>query len=116
MAKTIRGELKELKYEFQLLEKVACSDDDTKKYREYMQNGTPLPAGIEYSKNYGVGNEFEYYFYTVNIPDLSNEEKQEYIMLKKLKSIDTIKKCVVFFTTLTVISIISTILLFLTNL
>lgn len=115
MAKSIKEELKELRYEFQLLEKVPCSDEDTKKYREYMQNGTPLPNGIDYSKNYGVGNEFEYFFYTVNVPELSEEEKQEYLMLKKLRSINTIKKCVVFFTTLTVISIVSTILLFLAN-
>lgn len=53
-----------------------------------------------------MGNEIEYNFYSVNVPELSNEEKLDYILLKKLQTLKTIKNCVMFFTVLTVISLI----------
>lgn len=78
MAKTIKDELKELRFEFQLSDDINSADED--------------PCA-----------------------ELTEEEKQEYFMLKQLKSINTIKNCLVFLTSLTVISIVATVLFFLAN-
>ena len=45
-------------------------------------------------------------FYTVFETDLSQQEILEYLTYKKLDLIRTIKNCIVFFTVLTVLSII----------
>ena len=71
MAKTMQ----ELRAEFKQLVRVPYSDEDAKKYRECMKDGTSLPTGIEYSISYGVNNEVEYSFYTIK-SKLSEEEKK----------------------------------------
>ena len=55
----------------------------------------------------GLRTELEVLKYQLGISNsLSNDELAEYIQYKQLKSIITIRKCVVFFTVLTVISLV----------
>ena len=85
-----------------------CSDEENKAYSEMLKKGEQLPDGIEQRID-GSGFKTDT-FYSLKDTGLSDTEKQEYIMYKQLQNIKTIKGCVVFFTVLTVISLIATLL------
>ena len=110
MAKTkidLIQELNTLQYELHLLQKIDCSKEDNKKFKELLKSGQSLPDGI-YSYKSESGEELDV-FYTIHKPtELNSEERMEYILLKQFQQIKTIKNCVVFFTVLTVISLIAT--------
>jgi len=108
MAKNItdlKKELNSLQYEIELMQKIDCSKEDNKKYRELSKQGLPLPEGV-YAYKTETGEDM-YQYYTIHIAtELSKEERIEYIMLKQFQNIKTIKNCVLFFTILTAISLI----------
>ncbi|MCC8192601.1 MAG: hypothetical protein LIO41_06160 [Ruminococcus sp.] len=100
----LKAQLDSYKFEFGLLQKVPCSKEDNNKYQNLQKNGGGLPVGV-YS--YSNGDVFENdTFYTVYEPYLTETEKQDYLTLKKLNMIKTIKNCAIFFTVLAVISLI----------
>lgn len=97
----LKKELRDFYLESLLLQKIDCSNEENKKYSQMKKNNEPLPSGVyEY--------EMENIFYTEYKPDLTQEEKLEYIAFKQLKMINTIKNCTVFFTVLTVVSLLIT--------
>ena len=97
-------ELEELKRKLGVLEEVDCSDSETEEYRKMLQAGMPLPEGV-LRRNPDSSVEFAM-FYTVKKTELSGEEMAEYLQYKQLCTLITVKKCVVFFTVLTIISLI----------
>lgn len=103
----LKEELRDIYFDVNLLQKIDCSKEDNKKYKQMLQNGENLPQGVfEYKyelDNAGTGD-----FYTIHKPELTPEERLEYITFKQLKMLNTIKNCVVFFSTLTVISMVIT--------
>ena len=107
----LRDELREHKFEFDLLQKIPCTKQQNKEYRQMLKNGDVLPEGV-YSYVYGDGETCE--FYTIYETDLTESEIQEYLTYKQLSSIRIIKKCVLFFTVLTIIGMIVYFLIFLT--
>ena len=107
----LRKELRSYKYEFDLLQKIPCSKSENKKYKELLENGQELPKGVFRYKYFDDSESNE--FYTVYEPDLTEQEIVEYLTYKKLEILNTIKNCVVFFTVLTVISLIVYLLFFL---
>ncbi len=109
----LKKELRSLYFEALLLQKIDCSREDNKKYNQLIKNNESLPDGVyEYKMETGDGTGT---FYTVYQPELTQEEKIEYITFKQLKMISTIKNCVVFFTVLTVISMIITFFALMSN-
>lgn len=101
----LKKELNSLQYEIQLMQKIDCSKEDNKKYRELSKQGLPIPEGV-YAYKSDTGEEM-YQYYTIHIPtELTKEERVEYIMLKQYQNIKIIKNCVLFFTILTAISLI----------
>lgn len=109
----LKQELRSLYFDALLLQKIDCSREDNKKYNQLLKNNEPLPNGIyEYKMETGEGAGI---FYTVYQPELTQDEKLEYITFKQLKMISTIKKCVVFFTASTVISIAITFFALMSN-
>ena len=96
-------ELEQLKYELGILREVDCSYEENEKYRKLLQENKPLPKDI--LCRYPDGPVEYASFYKVERTVLSKDELSEYLQYKQLKSIITIKKCVVFFTVLTVISL-----------
>ena len=102
-------ELEQLKYELGILQEVDCSYEENEKYRNLLQKNEPLPNGI-LRRNSDVSVEYAS-FYKVERTALSKDELAEYLEYKQLKSIITIKKCVVFFTVLTVISLVCSLIL-----
>ena len=97
-------ELEQLKYELGILQEVDCSDEENEKYRKLLQENEPLPNGILH-RNPDSSTEYAS-FYKVEKTVLSKDELSNYIQYKQLKTLTTIKNCVVFFTVLTVISLI----------
>lgn len=97
--------LTELRTESGLIVKTPCTEEEKKLYFEYIKNKEALPDGVKV-KEYTEYGEKQYSFYTLTESNLSDQEKSEYILLKQLKSIETIKKCMIFFTALTIISLI----------
>ena len=100
----IRDEFRKAKFDVNLLQNIDCSPEDNRQYLELLKNGQALPQGV-YRKKDIDGRELDL-FYTVYDPQLSEKEISEYIELMQYKEIRTIRKCVVFFTVLTIISLI----------
>lgn len=73
-------------------EKESCSPEENEKLAELVQGGKPLPEGYETDKDYP-----DKFFYQIKKFDLSREEIQDLIGIKKARDIRTIKKCAVFF-------------------
>ncbi len=94
--------LNDLYFDALFLQKVDCSREDNKKYNQMLKNGEALPNGVFEYKN--EGNEGWGIFYTIYKPDLTHEEKLEYILFKQTGMIRTIKNCVIFFTVITILS------------
>ena len=100
----IRDEIRYAKLGIGLLQEMPCTKEDNKKYRDMVKRGEALPEGIfQYETSDGfVLDEF----YSIYDPQLTDKAQQEYIALMQYKEIKTIRRCVVFFTVLTVISLI----------
>ena len=98
-----REDLEKLKYKLGFLQEVDCSSEETDEYRKLLNQGMPLPDGV-LRKNPFEANDFAV-FYTIKETDLSGEELAQYIQYQQLQSLITIKRCVVFFTVLTIISL-----------
>lgn len=91
------------------LQKIDCSKEENREYSNILKNGGSLPEGVCQYKD-SITGEPLHEFYTVYDSGLSDSEKQEYIQYQSLLHLKTIKNCVVFFTVLTVISLVAAIL------
>ena len=102
--RSIEEDLILLRSEVLLHQKIDCSKEDNKRYNQMKKDGQPLPEGVyEYHTDGGTeAGEF----YTVYIPEITKEDRLEYILLKQHQQLKTMKNCLVFFATLTIISIV----------
>ena len=107
----IRQILMEYKLEFGILEKKPCTKQENEAYINLLKKGENLPEGVFRYEN--IDGEKRDEFYTICPTDLTETEIQEYITYKKLKYIKTIKNCAVFFTVLSIVGIVCTLLLML---
>lgn len=105
----LREELMAYRFEFDVLQKVPCSKQENKEYKEYLKNNGVLPEGVYAFENDNGTPTDE--FYTVAASDLSKDEIQEYLSYKKLSLIKTIKNCTVFFTVLVILGLLGYFLL-----
>ncbi|MGM9669118.1 MAG: hypothetical protein ACI3VZ_05120 [Faecousia sp.] len=102
----LRNELRSYKLEYDLLEKIPCSEQENTEYENRIKNGGVLPEGVfAYVYDYGETSTTD--FYTVKGTDLTESEIAEYLTFKKLSMIRTIKNCVLFFTVLTIIGMVA---------
>lgn len=98
-----KQELSTLRQKFGIRQSVLCSQEENEKYAALLKEKKPLPSGV---RKYQSDDSDEAEFYTVYAPELSKDELEELLTYKKLNYLRTIKNCIVFFTVLTVISII----------
>ena len=105
----LRYTLNEFKEKFDLIQKIPCTKEENKHYAAMQKSGQALPQGVYVYEYTSVDDYAEYY--TVYIPDLTSDEIQEYLTFKKLSILNTIKNCVLFFTILTIIGLVGTLLL-----
>lgn len=102
-------DLKNLKESLGLREKVSCTLEENEAYAELLKNGQPLPEGVEQDD---PNDKPEYAsFHVPQETTLSREELAEYISLKQLKLLTTVKNCVVFFTVLTILSLVGSLII-----
>lgn len=97
-------ELYAIKCRLGMIREIDCSDSENEEYRKLVSQGLPLPKGVMRRNPEGSGEYAMYYI--VEESPLSREELAEYIQYKQLENIVAIRKCVVFFTVLTIISLI----------
>lgn len=105
----LRRELLAYKEQFNLIQKIPCTKEENKLYSQLIRSGKPLPQNVV-KYEYPVSMDYDE-FYTVYIPDVSAAEIQEYLTYKQLALLNTIKNCVMFFTILTIISLVGGLLL-----
>ena len=103
MAKNLKRELMDLKIESEILNKTYCSPEQNKMFEELLNAGQPLPSGI-YLCIKEDGEPSVKYFCEISDSGLTQGELMEYIALKQLKMVKTIKNCAVYFTALSIIS------------
>lgn len=106
----LREELRQYKFEFDLLRKIPCTKHENKVYQQLLKKGGTLPEGV-FAYVYDNGEISTTAFYTVYEADLNEAEIQEYLTYKQLSLIKTIKNCVLFFTVLTVIGMVAYLLI-----
>ena len=102
----LRDELRAHKFEFDLLQKIPCTKQENKEYQKLLKDGGTLPEGV-YAYVYDSNETSATEFYTIYETDLTESEIREYLTYKQLSHIKTIKNCVLFFTVLTIISMIA---------
>ena len=107
---SIKTELMQLRREFGALQAVNCSAEENEEYRKLLHQKKPLPNGVyQRSEKLNI-NDAELYgnvtFVKLCKSDITDEELREYFTYRKLAYLKTIKQCVVFFTVLTVISLV----------
>lgn len=100
----IKRELDNYRLEYDLYEKVLCTQKESEEYKDLLKQGKRLPEDVRTNDDWRNVNDSE--FYRLVRPNLTQEEITEYLMYKKLNMLKTIKNCVVFFTVLAVISLI----------
>jgi hypothetical protein len=103
--KDVEQELYEKQIQYGLYQIESCSEEDNAKYAEMAQNGEPLPKNVHQYKD-TVTDQYVDQFYYLKDSKLTDSEWQEYLRYLELDRLDTIKNCLLFFTVLTVISLI----------
>ena len=96
--KNLKKEIEFYKFEFNLLQKVYCDTQESKKLSELTKTNQKLPDDIK------MGN-MDDSFYRIHESDLSPEETKEYLQFQALACLKTIKNILLFFAILTVLSI-----------
>ncbi len=119
MAKEIvnlKEELQALRRDVNLEQRIACPKEENERYQNMVKQGLPLPTGVYAYKDAQTGaalNEF----YTIYTPDdLTETERNEYILLTQINEIKTIRKYLYFFVVLAVISILVVVFSFMVGL
>ena len=110
--KDLRAAIQTYRYEFDLLQNVACTKEENAEFEKLVKAGEELPEDVRaYKDDDGVVS--DKVFYRVCTDDLSEDERNEYLTLTRLSLLKTIKNCVMFFTILTIIGLVSSVLLIL---
>ena len=112
MSKKVKEKLNSYKLTYGLLHKKECTAEETKRYKRIVNEKGILPSNVFPYYDYEHEGEVTG-FYRIVPADLTEEEISEYLKFKKLDMIQTIKNCVLFFTIMTVISIVASIIFFL---
>ena len=105
--KDLRTELRTMKFEFDLLQRIPCSEEENRAFKRYLEDGQDLPQGVFRYRNSDDKNS-ETEFYTVYEPDLNEREINEFLTMRKMQILKSIKGAITLFG-----SIISVLLLIL---
>ena len=97
-------ELIQEKIKYGLARKIPCSPQESQIYIQAIRSGQPLPTGV-YKDPYAPE------FFRIAEIDLTETQRKEFFALQQIKQLTTIKNCMVFFTVLTVIALIVSIVI-----
>lgn len=99
--------LRKMEFDLEIMQRIDCTKDENAEYAKIAASGGKLPEGVFQYKVDGLPIDE---FYTVHDPGLTAEEKQELLLFEQYYALRTIKNCVVFFTALTVIGFVISVL------
>ena len=105
----LRQELLEYKEQFNLIQKIPCTRQENQAYTQLLKSGQPLPENVR-KYEYSMTENMEE-FYTLYIPDLTEQEINEFLTYKQLSLLNTIKNYLLFFVVLTIIGLVGAFLL-----
>ena len=103
--KDVRQELFDKQVEYGFLKIVDCSVQENTEYANMKNSGESLPHNVRQYKDTQNDQYVDKYYYLKD-SKLSDVEKQEYLKYIELDRLNTIKNCLIFFTVLTIISLI----------
>lgn len=107
--KDLRKQLHQYQFDFDLLQRIDCSYQENNEFQKILDEGGTLPEGV-FSYKDDENTEATFGFYRIYQTDLTEEEMQQYLTYKKLSLLRTIKNCAMFFTGLTIVSIVLTLI------
>ena len=111
MKKNFYEQLFQLKYDNEMCREVDCTEEENQKYLLMLKQKQQLPFDVVRCEA-DDGTPLDKFYRVVPL-DITHEEVQEYCALKQTQHLHTIKKCMMFFTILTSISLGVTSILFL---
>jgi hypothetical protein len=95
--KDLHDELRQMKCELDLVQRVYCSKEEEKRYRRMAKEKQPLPDDVR-------SDESGYFRYVET--DLSGEELDKLLLYRQISYLRTTKNCMLFFMVLAVISLV----------
>lgn len=99
-----KDELIKKQIELGILEAVNCTKRETLAYRQLLREGKPLPEGVWAEDDYEDINYANFYY--LEKTELTESEVTQYLQCKQLEALLTIKNCMVYFTVLSIISLV----------
>lgn len=102
--KKISKLLEKYRSEHGLIKDVPCTQEENERYATLIGQGKELPEGVY------AYDDFPEQFYTIDEEEMTEAEIKELIGYKKLGILNGIRKCLVFFVVLTVVSLVLSII------
>lgn len=87
-------------YYFGTLRRVPCTKQENMQYQAILKSGGMLPKGVFQHPNKNSE------FFVLCGDDFTESERIEFIMYKQLRTLYTIKNCLVFFTVMAIIGMV----------
>lgn len=97
---TLRKEYDNLKEELGMVYFDYCDEEENNRCAELVHDNKPLPEGVKHA------SDMDFRFYREVASDMTEAEIKQYLLMKQTSYLKTIKNCTLFFTILTVISVI----------
>ena len=111
----IRSKIKQYRAENGILHVIPCTEQENLTFEEAEKAGEALPEGVFHYRDENGKPIWEYY--RMEDPGYTEEEVREFLTYKRIALLEeqaqhlkTIKRCVIFFTVLTVISLVTAII------
>lgn len=97
-----KEDLSKLMTEIGVDNKVFCDENETKQFNDFIKNNMQLPTGVYVAEALNGAR----CFYRIERSGLSEEEQKQYLFLKLVADIQSIKKCTQFFAVLAIIGLV----------
>ena len=110
MNNKLKEDYTKLKLYLGILEEQPCTEEESEQYKKLLQAGQSLPPNVHSVDPYNDGDIECFTFYTLEETKLSPEDQEKYVQYKQLRTLITIKNCMLFFTILSITSIIGAII------
>ncbi len=95
--------------EFGFRHKQDCTEEENARYLEKIKNGETVPDNV--GRYLDENEQPTDNFYIIEKDDMTHEQRMEFLAMKQHEELVSIRKCMVFFTVLAILGLISAFLL-----
>lgn len=95
--------------EYGFRQKQDCTGEENARYLEMIKNGETVPDNV--GRYLDENEQSTDTFFIIKNDDMTHEQRMEYLSMKQHEELVSIRKCMVFFTVLTILGLISTFLM-----